>query len=307
MTQLNMSESTQKMSDSPKNDVLSEFLTKLNISAKIFALPSLCGEWQINTTGVSPAQFHLVSRGSCYLHMRHLGAPVPLRAGDLIAVMHGDWHVISGGPELNGDEGLYPNDAKGPFTALVCGQFEFSERARKLLLSLLPPLIVVHPADAGDQFATIMRLLTDEGQRKLQGSEVVMDKLSDALFVMLLRHYLLTVDKPSGILAGLTDEKLSKAISAMHKNPGANWTLSLLADIAGMSRTAFAEKFTQLVAQTPVAYLSEYRMQEAERMMSDPKNSVKLIADSLGYATEAAFRKAFKRIAGFNAGQLRRK
>jgi AraC family transcriptional regulator, activator of mtrCDE len=295
------------MSDSPKNDVLSEFLTKLNISAKVFGLPSVCGDWQINTTDVNPAQFHLVSRGSCYLHMRHLDAPMPLRAGDLMAVMHGDWHVITASPELKGEQPHYPNDGKGPFTSLICGEFAFSERARKLLLSLLPGLIVVHPADAGDQFATVMRLLADEGQRKLQGSEVVMDKLSDALFVMLLRHYLITVDKPKGILAGLSDEKLGKAISAMHKNPGTEWTLPSLADIAGMSRTAFAEKFSQLVGQTPVAYLSEYRMQEAERMMGDPRNSIKTIADSLGYGTEAAFRKAFKRITGQNTGQLRRK
>ena len=83
------------MSHSPKEDVLSEFLTKLNISAKVFGLPSVCGEWQINTNGVSPMQFHLVARGSCYLHMHHLDAPMPLRAGDLIAVMHGDWHVLN--------------------------------------------------------------------------------------------------------------------------------------------------------------------------------------------------------------------
>jgi AraC family transcriptional regulator, activator of mtrCDE len=295
------------MSDSPKEDVLSEFLTKLNVSAKVFGLPSVCGEWQINTTGVSPAQFHLVSRGSCYLHMRHLDAPMALRAGDMTVVMHGDWHVLSANIELDSDEGRYPSEGKGPFTSLVCGQFEFSERARKLLASLLPPLIVIHPADAGDQFATVMRLLADEGQRKLQGSEVVMDKLSDALFVMLLRHYLLTVEKPQGILAGLADEKLSKAISSIHRNPGLEWTLPMLSDVAGMSRTAFTEKFSQLVGQAPVAYLTEYRMQEAERLMADPKNSIKKIAQDMGYATEASFRKAFKRITGVNTGDARRK
>jgi AraC family transcriptional regulator, activator of mtrCDE len=295
------------MSESPKEDVLSEFLTKLNINAKVFGLPSVCGEWQINTTGVSPAQFHLIARGSCYLHMRHLDAPMPLRAGDMVAVMHGDWHVMSASIELKGDQGIYPEEGKGAFTSLICGQFEFSERARKLLVSFLPPLILVHPTDAGDQFATVMRLLADEGQRKLQGSEVVMDKLSDALFVMLLRHYLLSVEKPQGILAGLADDKLCKAISIMHKKPGTEWTLPLLSEIAGMSRTAFSEKFSQLVGQTPVAYLAEYRMQEAERLMLDPNNSVKKIAEDLGYGTEASFRKAFKRVTGLNTSEVRRK
>lgn len=295
------------MSNSTNDDVLSEFLRKLNVSAKVFGLPSICGEWQIDTNGVSPTQFHLVARGSCYLHMRHLPAPMPLRAGDLVAVMHGDWHLLSANFELDGEESRYFHEGKGPFTSIVCGRFEFPERTRKILISMLPSLIVAHPTDVGDQFATVMRLLADEGQRKLQGSGVVMDKLSDALFVMLLRYYLLTVEKPQGILAGLSDDKLRKAIAAIHSDPGIEWSLPMLAELAGMSRTSFSEKFSGMVGQSPVAYLSQYRMQEAERLMENSANSIKRIAQDLGYGTEAAFRKAFKRVTGVNAAEVRRK
>jgi AraC family transcriptional regulator, activator of mtrCDE len=292
------------MSESPE-DLLSAIIGQLNLSAKIFGLPAVCGSWQINTTDVAPAQFHLISRGSCYLHMRDLDAPVSVRAGDLVVAMHGDWHVLSASPTLDGDLTRMEGD-KGPFTHIVCGQFEFPERARRLLIDLLPSLILVRSQDAGDRFGAIMRMMAEEGMRRDPGGSVVLDKLADALFVMVLRHYIATTDSPRGFLAGLVDPKLRELIAAIHRNPGEDWTIERMLSLAPLSRSALMERFSSVLNTTPMNYVANCRMYEAERLLADTRATVSRIAADLGYSTEAAFRRAFKRITGRNASEVRR-
>jgi AraC family transcriptional regulator, activator of mtrCDE len=293
------------MSESPADDLLSAVLSNLNLSAKIFGLPSICGAWQINTTGAAPAQFHLISRGSCYLHMRHIDKPLPLRAGDLVVVMHGDWHVLSASPVLDGDATLVP-EAKGPFTNVICGQFEFPERTRKRLIELLPALILVRSQDAGEKFGSIMRLMADEGFRQDQGSAVVLDKLADALFVMVLRHYIANSETPRGVMAALADPKLRVLIAAIHRQPGEDWTIDRMLKLAPLSRSALIERFSVVLSVTPVNYVVSCRMLEAERLLLESKKNVATISAEMGYSTEAAFRRAFKRVTGRNASDVRR-
>ncbi len=292
------------MSESP-DDLLSGVLNNLNLSAKIFGLPAVCGAWQINTTGAAPSQFHLITRGSCYLHMRHIDKPLPLRAGDLTVVMHGDWHVLSASPVLDGDATLVP-ESKGPFTNVICGQFEFPERTRNLLIELLPPLILVRSQDAGDKFGSIMRLMADEGLRQDQGSAVVLDKLADALFVMVLRHYIATCEAPRGVIAALADPKLRVLVAAIHREPGEDWTIERMLKYAPFSRSALIERFTAVLDVTPVNYVVNCRMLEAERLLLESKKNVATISAEMGYSTEAAFRRAFKRVTGRHASDVRR-
>ncbi len=293
------------MSQSPDDDLLSGILGSLNLSAKTFGLPAVCGMWQLNTTEVAPSQFHLISRGSCYLHMRHLDKPQPLRAGDLVVAMHGDWHVLSASPILEGEGTLTP-PGSGPFTNVICGQFEFPPRARKVLIDFLPPLILVRGQDAGDKFSSLMRMMGEEGMRRDQGRNVVLDKLADALFVMVLRHYIATTDSPRGVIAGMADPKLRDLILALHQDPGEDWNIERMLKYAPLSRSAFIERFTAVLKTTPMNYLLNCRMFEAERLLQESNRSVSRIATDLGYSTEAAFRKAFKRVTGRNASDLRR-
>jgi AraC family transcriptional regulator, activator of mtrCDE len=293
------------MSESPEDDLLSGIIHRLNLSAKIFGLPAVCGQWQINTTEAAPSQFHLISRGSCYLHMRHLEKPISLRAGDLVVAMHGDWHVLSASPLLDGEATSMPSGT-GPFTNVVCGQFEFPERARRVILDLLPPLLLIRSQDAGDRFGSIMRMMAEEGIRRDQGSSVVLDKLADALFVMVLRHYIATTDSPHGVIAGLTDPKLRDLIVAIHREPGMDWTIERMLKIAPLSRSALIERFNSVLNSAPMNYVVSCRMLEAERLLLESNKSVSTIATDLGYSTEAAFRRAFKRTTGKNAAEIRR-
>jgi AraC family transcriptional regulator, activator of mtrCDE len=293
------------MTESP-DDLLTGILNNLNLSTKVFGLPTLCGQWQLNTHGVAPAQFHLITRGSCYLHMRHLDSAIPLRVGDLVVVMHGDWHVLSAQPILQGEDSITP-EGKGLFTHVICGQFDFPERARRVLIDLLPPLILVHSDDAGDKFSAIMRLMADEGMKQSQGSKIVLDKLADALFVMVLRHYIDHTESPKGVLAGLNDPKLQKLIVAIHKQPGDEWAIERMLEIVPLSRSAFIERFAAALEMSPMNYVTHCRMIEAEKQLLESNRSVARIATELGYSTESAFRRAFKRVTGKSASDLRKR
>ena len=139
------------------------------------------------------------------------------------------------------------------------------------------------------------------------GQQAVRNKLADTLFTLAVCEYVRRSEQPRGLLAALTDTRLARALSAMHERPGEDWTLAELARVAGMSRTAFAELFAQTVGQPPMQYLAGWRAAEARRLLHDRRLSVANIAERLGYRSEAAFRRFFKRLEGIGPGRLRAK
>ncbi len=293
------------MSENSSTDVLSAVLGSLNLGAKVFGLPAVCGQWQINTTGVAPAQFHLVTRGSCYLHMRHLDTPIPMRPGDLAVAMHGDWHVLSASPVIENDEIVMPN-GKGPFTNIICGQFDFPVKTRQLLIDLLPSLIVIRSYDSTDKLESIVRIMVEESFTENQGGRAILDKLSDILFILVLRHYINTTESPKGLIAGLSDPKFRILLAGIHRYPGEHWSIERMLGMVPMSRSSLIERFTTLLGMTPMNYLAFIRMQEAERLLSQSSKTIAQIAADLGYSSEAAFRRAYKRINGENAAAVRK-
>lgn len=288
-------------------DLVSEILGKVQLRASVYANPTVCGEWQIDGSTHSGAQFHLIARGTCFLHLANGNEPRPMRAGDLCVFPRGGWHLLTPDGRAR-DIGTNPGEpGMGPTTSLVCGSFEFEEGTPSGLLDAMPDAIVVPAEEVGEGFGALLRLLADEALRARFGGRVVMDKLADALFVMVLRHHIAQMQTDrKGLLAAIADPRLGRALLAIHRQPGEPWALSDLADRAGMSRTAFAVRFTEVIGETPMAYLATFRMQEARRLFNDPRNSVSRVATQLGYDTEAAFRRAFKRITGENPGPLRR-
>lgn len=295
------------MTENTNDDLVSEILGKVQLRASVYANPTVCGEWQIDDSPHQGPQFHLISRGSCFLHLPNQAEPRPMRAGDLCVFPRGGWHLLTPDGKAR-DIGLSIGiPGSGPSTSLVCGSFEFEEGTPSGLLDALPDAIVVPAENVGEGFGALLRLLADEALGERIGGKVVMDKLADALFVMVLRHHLSHLRTgQQGLLAAIADPRLGRALLAVHRAPGDPWTLGDLAERAGMSRTAFAVRFTEVIGVTPIAYLAAYRMQEARRLFHDPRNSVARVAAQLGYDTEAAFRRAFKRITGENPGHLRR-
>lgn len=294
------------MSHSPEDDLLSSVLSTYRLRARVYAHPRLCGVWQMGATGPKRATFHLVGEGRCWLHLRDGAAPQALEGGDLVVFPHDAWHMLAGTPELHGDDDRLEMDGEGPFTTLVCGYFEFLEGDKNPILDALPEVILVRQQDAGRHLELIGRLLMEEAEAAGPGSRTVLDKLADALFVMVVRHYINRSSDQRGLLAALADPRLRRALAVMHLEPAKGWTLAALAQEAGMSRASFAQRFAELVGTTPIDYLTRWRMIQAELLLRNPQVSVASAAERAGYETEAAFRKAFKRVHGVGPGAIRR-
>ncbi len=287
-------------------DLISEVLALFGFRAQVFASPRVCGDWQINTHGMHRASFHLLARGAGWLHLRDQ-PPQALRAGDLAVFPNDVWHLLSARPELDPDDltTRVPAVLQGPHTDLVCGYFEFAYGYDNPILASMPDCILIRD-EGGMGLGAIVDRLVEEAARELPGRQVVLDKLSDALFVMVLRHHLTQSRPEQGWLAASADPAIGKALTLIHREPGRPWQLVDLAQRAGLSRTVFAERFTRLLGEPPMSYLTRWRMRVAERLLVDPSLTVEVIAERLGYDTAAAFRRAFRRVTGRPPGAIRR-
>ncbi len=293
-----MPQGPEFMTETPDDSALDAVLNAYQLRARITDNPQLCGRWREPEDAAPSAYFHLVDQGMCWVESASLDAPVRLGAGDLMLLPRGDAHVLTSEPEPG------PDDAC--FSTLLCGEFGFDGGGRaNPLLDALPDCLVVRAIDAGDAYRSLGSLLRAESHRRDFGRQAVMDKLADALFTMAVRHHLRTDPRRRGLLAGLTDPRLRQALDAMHQDPGRNWSVAQLAQIACLSRTAFAQRFSETIGQSPFQYLTVWRMTLALDFLRDPRLSVATVAERLGYQTEAAFRRSFKRIHGSGPGRYR--
>lgn len=288
-------------------DTLSSLLGRISVRGNVYARPIGCGDWLISPSGHDHASFHLVSRGSCWLHMESLSEPVKLSAGDVVFFPFDVAHQLSPGPESPVGEPRLPDARLGEQTQLVCGFYHSRDRELERLLRGLPDVIVA-PAKAHESgLARIIALLTEEAETSAPGTHLVLNALSDALLALLLREGIAQGQVQVGFLGGLNDPRLAPALAALHESPGEPWSVDALAEKAALSRSAFAERFQRVMGASPAAYLAEVRMQEARALLRDGEVSVAQIAERLGYATEAAFRRAFRRVVGATPGDVRRR
>ncbi len=295
------------MLENPTPDLLSHILLQYRLRAEVFASPSVCGNWRVNTAGMHRAGFHLVRTGGCWLHLR-AAEPRWLAAGDIVFLPDDEWHVLTPQRELDEDTMALVNEGDGPITTLTCGSVSFDDRAGEALLSTLPGPIVLCAAEseAPEAQQALAQLLTSEAARSGPGRQAVLDRLAEVVFVRVLRHVIDAGLADTGLLAGLRDRNLRRALTAVHENWQKDWQLEELADTAGLARSTFARRFRAVVGEAPMHYVSAWRMWHAERLLTRSRQSVAAVAEQLDYASEAAFRRAFARIRGRPPGQARR-
>lgn len=295
------------MLENPIPDLLSSILAQYQLNAEVFASPSVCGNWRINTRGLHRAGFHLVCTGGCWLHLRET-EPRWLGAGDIVFLPNDEWHVLTPQWELSEDSMALVNEGDGPVTTLTCGSVSFDDHAGEALLGALPGPIVLCAADRADPLAqqSLAHMLTIEAGREGPGRQALLDRLAEVVFILVLRHVIDAGLATAGLLAGLRDRHLRKALQAIHVDWRRDWQLEDLADIAGLARSTFARRFRTLVGESPMHYVSAWRMWHAERLLISGAQSVAAVAEQLDYASEAAFRRAFARVRGRPPGQVRR-
>ena len=257
--------------------------------------------------------YHLVMQGGCYASIIG-GEPFRVEAGELLVFPHGDPHVMSSSPGMRvdplaagsfdaADSGQMPlvvnygSDAAAE-AKFICGYLACDARPFNPLIESLPKVITLDwQSDAGwlGEFARVARV---ESTAKRRGGESVLAKLSELMFIEVLRRYLedLPPDR-AGWLAGLRDPLVGKALSLIHGEPAQNWTIEELAREAGASRSVLAERFAALVGTPPMQYLTLWRMQMAAGLLKSGAN-IASVAAATGYGSEAAFSRAFKKVVG---------
>jgi AraC-like DNA-binding protein len=296
------------ISETLKEDILSEVLQSLRLRGRIFKQGSYCGEWALDSTGATGTLFHLIGRGHAWLHRKGERQPIEVRGGDLVMFAHADWHQLSGTPRRQ--PGVRPGSAAGdyPYTTVLCASVEFRSGAANPVLDLLPSVIVVRSEDRGTsaELHALARLMLAEHEAGAAGRQGVLDRLAEAMFVLVLRDYMTRTPELKGFLGALKDERMARALAALHLRPGERWRVHTLAREAGMSRAVFAERFTALLGRTPMQYLAAWRMNLADEMLRTGQASVAQAAGRLGYETETAFRRAFKRVRAIGPGAVRR-
>ena len=161
--------------------------------------------------------------------------------------------------------------------------------------------------DTSAELHALARLMLVEYEAGSVGRQGVLDRLAEAMFVLVLRHHIAKTPELKGFLGALKDERIARALAALHGKPGEGWRVHTLARKAGMSRTAFAERFAALLGRTPMQYLAAWRMHLADEMLRVERASVAQVAERFGYHTETAFRRAFKRLRGVGPGDVRRR
>jgi len=288
-----MSETQPSQAAAPAADVLRDLLSAYRLTAKVFGHASYCGSWNLNTSGSRKCAFHVVAKGPCLLQTRDRPA-VRLGAGDLVMFPRDAWHNLCAADDTE--------------ASITCGYFEFSEVGGNPILDVLPAMMLVRTDGQGERapIAELVRLLVAEAEAQRPGGAFVLDRLAEALFAMVVRTHLESAEGKRGLLAALAEPRLARVLAAIHREPDHEWRLEGLARLANMSRTAFATAFAEAVGLPPMQYLAEWRMRRAAMLLKDPRNSVRGIAARLGYRSEAAFRRAFKRLQGFAPGALRR-
>lgn len=309
-------------------DVLTDVLQTVRVKTACYGRLEASGPWGIRVAAGDHAKFHVVLEGNCQLEVE--GAePLQLTSGDLVALPHGHEHVLRDasdspvtnlqsilscqeGTELRQTARQLRLGGNGALTTFVSGSISFEDRRNNPLLAVLPPVIPLL-GEAGRSvpwLESTLQFIASEAASRRPGAQTVISRLADILFIQIVRGHLAALSEASGDgpgwLGALAEPQIGAALSLVHQRPEQSWTVASLAQRVGMSRSAFASRFTRLVGEPPLHYVTRWRMQKAAGLLREGRATLAEIAEQVGYESETAFSKAFKRAVGSSPGAYRR-
>jgi AraC-like DNA-binding protein len=304
------------------SDPLGESLHFLRMSGAFYCRSELTAPWGLTLPPMPGYMwFHAPTAGQALLESEGAEARL-LRPGDFALVPHGEGHALRSDPEADAP-GILDLEREevseryeilrygggGAPTALICGAVRFDHPAARNLVSVLPGTLHVESAGAAqpEWMQVTLRLMAAELRELRPGSEAVITRLADILVVQAVRSWLESDPAArTGWLGALQDQQIGRAIALIHREPARPWTVASLARELAMSRSAFAARFTELVGEPVMRYVARWRMQVAFDSLRDEHATVGELANRLGYRSEAAFARAFKRVMGIPPGAVRR-
>jgi AraC-like DNA-binding protein len=289
-------------------DPLGEALHFLRMNGAFYCRSELTAPWGM-TMMPMPGYiwFHVVPSGRFWLEAGG-GDPTLLQAGDLGLVPHGEGHVLRSEPgvavpgvldlereEISDRYEILRHGGGGAPTTLICGAVRFDHPAARNLVEILPAVLHVEASSSPELewMQSTLRLMAAEAKELRPGGEAIITRLGDPA-------------SQSGWLGALRDRQIGRALSLIHRDPARDWTVAALADELAMSRSAFAARFTELVDEPAMQYVTRWRMQVAVSALREEGATVAELASRLGYRSEAAFARAFKRVIGVPPGAIKR-
>jgi AraC-like DNA-binding protein len=314
-------------------DVLSEVLKAVKLDGAVFYNAEYSAPWCSRSPAsstvapyLSPESrhviiYHLLTEGRGYAYIEGDERRISLDAGDIVIFPHGDPHIMGNGPPVKPvdnerelqrilSQGMKVSrmGGGGEITKYICGYMACDPQLSRVFLGGLPQLFKVNIRNdnSGQWLENSIRYSVGNADASAPGGEAVLAKLSEVLFVETLRRYIaLLPEEQTGWLAGVRDPEVGKALAFLHRDPARPWTIASLANEVGISRSVLADRFRRYISQTPIGYLTRWRLQLGARMLKSTSNSVVQIASEVGYESEAAFNRAFKREFGLPPARFR--
>jgi AraC-like DNA-binding protein len=304
-------------------DTLSEVLRALRLTGAVFFDVHAVAPWvaeappaplvgpQILPGAEHVIEYHLVTAGAAWAGLLDQ-PPVQMMPGDIVVFPQGDPHVMSSQPGMRSPPNLadFRQDQALPYvvnlgagsgvtTQIVCGFLGCDAHPFNPMLATLPRMLLVRGRGASSMREQLVQVAVAESQQRRAGSACALSRLSELLFIEVVRDYLAELpDDSAGWLGGLRDPMIGRALSALHGRPAHGWTLEELAREVGASRSVLAERFSYYAGVPPMQYLAHWRMQLAARLLREGAAGIAEIAQQVGYASEAAFSRAYKRLVG---------
>ena len=314
-------------------DVLSHALNAVHMSSAIFYYAECTAPWGFAVPSLQQVAhmlapdverlvpYHLVTEGRALVTFED-GIHVELEAGDVVIIPLGDAHTVSNGrPKelvdsgkslgkyLSGDLRTMSLGGGGERTGFICGYFGCERNADRLFLAGLPRMIRINArADpTGKWLEDSIRYLVGEADRSRPGQSILLSRMAEALFVETLRRYMERLPAEHvGWLAGARDPIVGSALALLHRQPSTPWTVNELATSVGTSRSVLTERFARFLGEPPLTYLAAWRLQLAARLLTQGVKPIAQVAFEVGYESQAAFNRAFKREFGLAPGQYRK-
>lgn len=309
--------------DRGMDQALREVLRSVRLESSVMSRAHMRRPFAVASHALPKAIFHAVAQGECFLEVEGETKPIRLRAGDVALLTRGEAHVLREGTDTTAlplatlpvlDDGTHVDTlvcgGTGEETRIVCGTFALRHAASDVMLASLPPRMHARGRASGGVGAwldTTVTMLATELSRTSAGAEGMIARFTDVLVMHLIQACIdQAPERGGGWLSALRDERIGRALATIHHDPGGNWTASSLASRAGMSRSAFFARFSELVGEPPARYLTRWRVWVAADLIERERLSVGELAARVGYASEDAFSRVFKRVMGVSPVQFRR-
>ncbi|MDR3681471.1 MAG: AraC family transcriptional regulator [Flavipsychrobacter sp.] len=299
-------------------DALSEVLDSLKLKAVVYQKVPFTAPWGISIAQDQYSQFWRLLKGTCYLSIAG-EEMIKMEVGDFVLVPHGAAHRILGHPQnasvpsaqfvksLQAGKPMFQGTDEE--TLLIGGHFEFTSPIQHPFVQSLPNVINInsHQDEIRLWLQQAAAFMNDELSTRKAASDLILGRLAEIVFILIVRAYMEQAGVAQGFLRAFKDPRISASLNTMHAAPEKDWTLEQLATHVGMSRSLYSKEFKRLLGETPLGYLTNWRILKAKQLLLENKENICEVAEKVGYQSEAAFNRLFKTKVGETPAVYRRR